>query len=262
MVKRDWRHDQPEACIDGCCGKLYAEYRHERIQDNIRDPYVQVSIKKHGYWISQAASIQRFPREFFYDELEYKNSGVDRLWIESAIRAIPSVSFENHLKLEKNRQKEGLLYDNTYQSKLNVHTLAMVNKVFYNKVMGNWLFSPGIKFRFYKKDRDQAVRFGEYYLMRIPIMMVKYVISPRTDFILGIQGIPGFEYTMKDYMQSENDFKQKTYSLQLQNRTVYFGYKIWASMGIRFEELKFDNTLRAFENYKSSTTFVEVLLGY
>jgi hypothetical protein len=243
-------------------GKLYAEYRHESIQDNIRDPYVQVSSQMHGFWISQAASIERFPREYFYDELEYKNSKVDRLWIESAIRAIPSLTIENHLKLERNNQIEGFLYDNTYQPKLGIHTVAMVNKVIYNRSFGNWSFSPGVKFRFFKKDRDQAVRFGEYYLLRIPIMMVKYAISPRTDLTLGMQGIPGIEFKMKDYMQSENNFDQKTYSLQLQNRTVYFGYNIWSAIGIRFSELTFSEKLRAFENYKSSTTFLEVMLGF
>ncbi|MDP2982262.1 MAG: hypothetical protein Q8O92_02895, partial [Candidatus Latescibacter sp.] len=63
-------------------------------------------------------------------------------------------------------------------------------------------------------------------------------------------------------IQSENNYKQKTYTLQLQNRTVYFGYNIWASAGIRFDEKQFDESLRAFENYKTSTTFVKFLLGY
>jgi hypothetical protein len=243
-------------------GKLYAEYRHERIQDNIQDLYVTVSTQKGTFYLSQAGTGARFPRSINYDELEYKNSTVDRIWIESAIRAIPSVSIENHLKLERNSQLEGLMYDNTYQPELGINTVAMLNKISYNKSFGNWSVSPGVKFRFYKKDREQAVRFGEYYLLRIPILMVNYVISPRTDLTLGMQGLPGIEFTMKDYMQSENNFQQKTYSLQLQNRTVYFGYNIWAAVGVRFDELKFDENFRAFENYKSSTTFVQVLLGY
>ena len=92
--------------------------------------------------------------------------------------------------------------------------------------------------------------------------MIKYVVSPRTDLTLGMQGVPGLEFTEKDYMQSENDFKQKTWTLQLQNRSVYFGYNIWASTGIRYDEKNFNETLRSFENYKSSTTFVNILLGY
>jgi hypothetical protein len=241
-------------------GKLYAEYSHERIQDNISDPYVQVSNQgvRQGF---QSTTFGWFSRDFFYDEREYKNSNVDRFWIDSAIRAIPSLTLENHLKLERNAQIEGLLYDNTYQPKQGIHTVAMVNKLFYTKSIGNWIFSPGIKLRFFKKDRDQAVRFGEYYLTRIPIMMIKYNISPRTDLTLGMQGIPGFEYSLKDYMQSENNFKEKIYSLQLQNRTVYFGYDIWAAVGIRYNELNFDEKLRAFEDYRTSTYFMQVNLS-
>ncbi|MFA6472160.1 MAG: hypothetical protein WCU00_08995 [Candidatus Latescibacterota bacterium] len=243
-------------------GKLYAEYHHERIQDSIRDPYVTVSTQKGSFYLSQAGTGARFPRSYNYDELEYKNSSVDRLWIESAIRAIPSITIENHLKLENNNQLEGVMYDNTYQSKLGIHTIAMLNKISYSKSFGNWSISPGVKLRFYKKDRGQAVRFGEYYLLRIPVLMINYVISPRTDLTLGMQGIPGIEFTSKDYMQSENNFKQKTYSLQLQNRTVYFGYNIWTALGVRFDEINFDEDLRAFENYKSSTTYMQVFLGY
>jgi hypothetical protein len=92
-------------------------------------------------------------------------------------------------------------------------------------------------------------------------MMVKYTISPRTDLTLGMQGLPGLEYSVKDYMQSENNFKEKIYSLQLQNRTVYYGYDIWSAVGIRYSQLKFDEDLRAFENYDSSTYFMEINLG-
>jgi hypothetical protein len=245
-------------------GKLYAEYRHERIEDNIRDAYVQVSNQMIGDYLNPGitATIGRFTRNIFYDELEYKNSTVDRIWIDSALRALPAVTIENHLKYERNSQNEGLMYDNTYQPKLDIHTFALVNKVSYTKSFGNWSIAPGAKFRFFKKDRGQAVRFGEYYLMEIPMLMIKYVISPRTDLTLGMQGIPKLEFNYKDYIQSENNYKQKTYALQLQNRTVYFGYNIWASTGIRFDEKEFDETLRAFENYKTSTLFVNFLLGY
>jgi hypothetical protein len=245
-------------------GKLYAEYRHERIQDNIRDAYVNVNNQpiNYGNLPGHGNTPQRFTRDIFYDELEYKNSSVDRLWIDSALRALPAVTIENHLKIERNSQFEGLLYDNTYQPWQDIHTLAMVNKVTFAKGFGDWMVSPGVKFRFYKKDRGRVVRFGDYYLERIPVLMIKYIISPRTDLTLGMQGVPRLEYTYTDYIEKENNYMQKTYALQLQNRTVYFGYNIWAAAGIRFDEMKFEEALREFENYKTSTLFVNFLLGY
>ena len=80
--------------------------------------------------------------------------------------------------------------------------------------------------------------------------------------MLGLQGLPGLEFTYKDYIRNMNDYSQKTYTLQLQNRTTYFGYQIWAATGIRFDQMEYEQDLRSFEDYKSSTTFVKIFLGY
>ncbi|MHB9027777.1 MAG: hypothetical protein ACYC9O_03300 [Candidatus Latescibacterota bacterium] len=245
-------------------GKVFAEYRRERIQDNIRDAYIQVGTNMSDDYLMPGitSTVGRFTREIYFDELEYQNSNVDRLFIDSRIRALPSVTLENHVKLERNSQQEGTMYNNVYQPSQDINTMAMVNKIVYTKSWGNWQFSPGIKFRFYKKDRSEAVRANEFYMYRIPMLMLKYIISPRTDIMFGMQGLPGMEFRYKDYVMDMNDFNQKTYTLQLQNRTTYFGYQIWAATGIRVDEKKFDQDLRSFEDFKSSTTFVKVFLGY
>lgn len=245
-------------------GKLYAEFRHEDIQDNVSDDYIQVSTKMRTDYLMMGitASLARFSRELFYDELEYRNSTVDRIFLDSKIRALPSLTLENHLKFERNHQIEGVCYDGVYQPDQDIGTVAMVNKIVYTKKIGNWQISPGIKYRFYKKDRSESVRANDFYLTRIPLVMFKYIISPRTDIMFGMQGLPGLEFNFKDYVQSMNDYNQKTYTLQLQNRTTYFGYQIWAATGIRVDELVYEDDLRSFEDYKSSTLFVKIFLGY
>jgi len=245
-------------------GKLYAEYRHERIQDDIRDQYIEVrtSMKENYLEPGITSTTGRFKRELFYDELEYKNSTVNRLWLDSKIRAVPSITLENHIKIEQNDQIEGVMYDMTYQPEETLTTIAMVNKVVYTKSFGNWTFSPGVKYRFYKKDRENVARPGDYYTTRIPLIMFKYRVSSRTDIMLGLQGFSGFEFDHKDFVQSENDFKQRTYMLQLQNRTTYFGYDIWASTGLQFDQIEYADATRDFENYKSSTTYVKIFLGW
>jgi hypothetical protein len=245
-------------------GKMYAEYRYEKIQDNIRDPYIQVSTKMKENYLEPGitSTTCRFTRELYYDELEYKNSTVNRIFLDSNIRAVPSIIMQNHVKFEKNDQIEGIMYDKTYQPKETITTFAMVNKVIYNKKFGNWTFSPGVKFRFYKKDRHDVARPGDYYVTRIPLIMLKYDISERTNIMLGLQGIPGFEFDYKDHVQSENDYQQKTYCLQIQNNSIYFGYNIWASTGIKYDEKNYSELTRKFENYKTSTLYVNVNLGW
>ena len=241
-------------------GTIYGEYRYERIQDDIPDKYfVKVPVKQVMYWGTDAPD--RGLR-LYDDRLEYKNSRVNRLYLESVIRALPVITLENHVKLERNRQIEGTLYDNTYQSGEVINTVAMSNKIIYTRKLGNWLLSPGYKFRLYKKDHSEIIYNGDYYTTYIPFMMVKYIISPRTDFILGIQGFPGFEFYDKDMHKSENSYKRKTMTLQLQNKTHYFGYEIWASTGLTIDEIEYSDETRAFENYKTSTMFVKVYLGW
>ena len=242
-------------------GKLYAEYRYENIQDNIRDKYIRVKISRKEYGNVWAGGKQ-FDRDLFFDELEYKNSKVQRLWLDSIIRALPSITLENHIKLESNNQVEEVMYDRSFQPHDVLNTYAIMNKIAYTKRFGNWVFSPGVKFRFYKKARSESLQPLDHYMMRMPLVMLKYIVSPRTDIALGMQGIPGFELDYNDYVQTHNDYKEKTYCLQIQNRTNYFGYNVWAAVGVNLEEMDYQESYRKVESYKSSGTFVKVFIGW
>ncbi|MBT4485268.1 MAG: hypothetical protein HOC71_16500 [Candidatus Latescibacteria bacterium] len=241
-------------------GQIYAEYRYEKIQDNIRDQYIQVkrSLAKQQY----SHHRKKFDRDLFYDELEYRNSNVHRLWIESTIRALPSITLENNVKIERNGQIEGIMYDNTFQPHDQLDTIALMNKIVFTKRWGNIIFSPGIKFRLYKKVRSESLQPLDHDLARIPLITVKYVISPRSDIMLGLQGIPGFQYSYSNYVQSQNDFRRRTYVLQFQNRTDYFGYNVWAAVGVDLDQVDYKEKYREFEEYQSSGTFVKIYLGW
>jgi len=245
-------------------GKLYAEYRYELISDNIRDPYVQVRTSgRRSFTLSgMRASIGRFKRDLYYDELEYRNSRVNRLFIDSVIRALPSVTIENHVKYERNSQVEGDMYDGTYQPNDVLGTLAMINKIVYTKRFGNFILSPGIKYRLYKKARSESLQPLRHYLMRIPMLTLKYIVSSSTNITLGMQGIPGYEFKLTDYVQPVNNYRQKSYIIQVENRTSYFGYNVWASLGASLDQLSFDEPYRQFEEYKSSATFVKIYFGW
>ena len=245
-------------------GKLYAEYRYEKIQDNIRDPYFQVETKMQENYLMPGVSstLGRFDRDLYYDELEYRNSTVNRLFLDSRIRAVPSITLENHIRYEHNDQIEGEMYDDTYQPHDVLSTTALINKIVYTKRFGNFVFSPGVKLRFYKKYRSESLQPLEHYLMRIPLLMITYIVSQNTDISLGFQGIPGFELDFADYVQTQNDYKQKTYTLQLQNKTGYFGYNIWGAVGMSYNQINYDEIYRQFEEYKSTTTFVKIFLGW
>jgi len=242
-------------------GKLFAEYRYERIQDNIQDKFVVVPTRI-KYSASYAGQYSRYQRFLYFDEVEYRNSRVQKFFLESRIRAVPSLTFENHVKYERNKQIEGTMYDNKFQPNDIVSTLAIVNKSAYSKQWGNWTFSPGIKFRLYKKNRSEALNPLDHYMMRIPLVYLKYRVSLKTNITLGMQGFNGFELLYKDYIQSHNDYKQINYILQIENRTDYWGFDVWSGFGFKLEELKYDQDYREFEEYKSSSFFVRIWMGY
>ncbi len=242
-------------------GKIYTEYRYEEIQDNIQDSFVVIPTRHH-IGAQLYLGVSRYNREFYYDEIEYRNSKVNKLFLDSRIRAIPSITIENHIKYERNRQIEGTMYDNIFQPGDILSTFAMVNKFVYIRQLGNWTFSPGVKFRLYKKSRSESINPFDHYLMRIPLVYIKYRISPETNITLGLQGFDGFEMLYRDYIQSHNDYKQVNYMLQIENRTNYFGFDVWGGFGFRLEEIKFDEDYRNFEEYKSFSFFVRVWIGY
>ncbi len=245
-------------------GNLYAEYRYHEIQDNFQDSFVIVPTLSRRAESStiHMGSYSKYSSEFYYDEREYRNSKANKLFVESRIRAIPSVTVENHIKYERNSQIEGTMYDNTFQPKDILTTFAMVNKCVYTKQWGNWTFSPGVKFRLYKKGLSKSLNPLDHYMMRIPIVYFKYQISPSTNITLGLQGFKGFELTYRDYIQSHNDHRQINYVLQIENRTSYFGFDIWGGFGVKLEKLMYEEEYRNFEEYKSSTFFVQMFLGY
>jgi len=241
-------------------GKLYAEYRYHEIQDNFQDSFVIVptSVRE----ASEGGTGSRYDRYFYYDEREYRNSKVNKFFVESRIRAIHSLTIENHIKYERNNQLEGSMYDNTFQPKDILATFAMVNKFVYTKQWGNWTFSPGVKFRLYKKGRSESLNPLDHYMMRIPIVYFKYRVSPKTNITLGFQGFKGFELQYKDYIQGHNDYRQVNYILQFENRTSYFGFDVWGGFGFKSEKRMFEEKYRNFEEYKTSTLFVSLWLGY
>ncbi|HDY88549.1 MAG TPA: hypothetical protein ENH82_10630 [bacterium] len=242
-------------------GKLFAEYRYERIQDNIQDKFIVVPTKS-TYRAGPGSQYSRYDRDLYFDEVEYRNSRVQKVFIDSKIRAIPALTLENHIRYERNKQLEGTMYDNTFQPKDIVSTLAMVNKFVYTKQLGNWTLSPGVKFRLFKKGRSESLNPLDHYLMRIPLVYLKYTISPKTNITLGLQGFKGFELQYIDYIQSHNDYKQINYILQVENRTNYFGFDVWGGFGFKLEEVMFDEEYREFEQYKSSSFFIQMWVGY
>ncbi|MFC1542200.1 hypothetical protein ACFL50_07115, partial [Candidatus Latescibacterota bacterium] len=161
-------------------GTLYGEYRYHRIKDNVQDLYlipVPIPIPEISGSSGKKAS---YEADAVYDEVEYRNSKVNKLFFESNIRTIPSVTVQSHVKYERNFRIEGTAYDNVYQAEDIINTLALSNKFVYTKQWGNFTFSPGYKLRLYKKGYRESLNPRKHYITQIPMIMLKYSVSPNT----------------------------------------------------------------------------------
>lgn len=243
-------------------GSFYLEYRYERIKDNIADAYLVGDESSVTGASDSYGRPARYTSLLHFDEIEYRNSSVNRIYADAKIRPVSAITIENHVRYEHNAQVEGEMYDSVYQPDNTINTLALVNKVAYTKQLGNFVFSPGIKFRLYKKQYETFENPRDHYLMTIPLVTFKYNVSPRTAITLGFQGFAGLETTYTDYVLDRNSYKQKNTLFVIENVSSYFGFDIQGSAGFQYEQVAFDETVRKFEEYKSSSLFIRVWLGY
>ena len=241
-------------------GRIFTEYRYNRVKDNIQDKYVVVPNRSKKI-LGTYGQLSRYYNDLYFDETEYRNSSVNKFFVETKMRPLPTVTVENHIKYERNFRLEGTAYDTVYQPEDIINTLAVSNKVVYIKQFGNFSVSPGLKYRFYKKGYRESLNPRIHYLEQIPILFLKYRVSARTNVTLGFQGMKGFETEFKDVIQSQNDYKQKNILLQVENRTDYFGFEVWGGFGFQIEEFKFNEIYREFENYKTTSLFVRMWVG-
>ncbi|MFC1542139.1 hypothetical protein ACFL50_06805, partial [Candidatus Latescibacterota bacterium] len=242
-------------------GRLFAEYRHNRIKDNIQDNYIIVPNRPKPIMGIYGFN-SRYAMDLYYDEIEYRNSSVNKLFFETKMRPLPSITVDNHLKYERNFRIEGTAYDGVYQAEDIINTFALSNKIVYTKQIGNFSISPGIKYRLYKKGYRESLNPRIHYTMQIPVLFLKYMVSARTNVTLGFQGLKGLESKFSDLIQSQNNYTQKNILLQIDNRTDYFGFEVWGGFGIQLEDFKYTEEYRIFENYKTSSLFVRLWLGF
>ncbi|MFC1552315.1 hypothetical protein ACFL6P_07080 [Candidatus Latescibacterota bacterium] len=242
-------------------GRLFAEYRYNRVKDNIQDSYI-IHPDRPKSLISTYGQASRYYNDIYFDETEYRNSSVNKLFFETIMRPINSVTAESHVKFERNFRIEGTAYDNVYQPEDIINTLAVSNKIVYTKQLGSFSISPGLKYRLYKKGYRESLNPRKHYTMQIPVLFLKYRVSARTNVTLGFQGIKGFETKFTDIIQTQNNYKQKNITLQIDNRTDYFGFQVWGGFGFQIEEFQFEEVYRGFENYKTSSIFVRMWLSF
>lgn len=254
-------------------GDFFANLTLKSVQDGIADDLSVYS----DTVMSMAEQLKAFPGagrgaklSFFRerirrDPLNYKNSLFARLFVDAKWTAVPHLTIHNKVKYEVNRQREGELYDHTYQKGDRITRLAMVHTVDYLwTVARNLSLFAGLKFRYLKEVRRST---GVPEVQRreiIPIVKLTYQLTDRTKFQIGLQGIGNLvPYTVRDLVHPEQDFRQRDTVLMVTNWSDYRGYVICVTGGIKHKVKTFDHPkVGETENERFTATFIKVILGF
>lgn len=240
-------------------GSLRAEYRYERVRDDIPDYYnlYEYEYTNDGFNNNPYKTLIN-P---VFDHLDYRNSKVNKFYLDMRMKPEPRLTVESFVRYEINDRIPGRMYDGTTQNGENITTTAVMGKAAYTENWKSFIFSAGYKSMLYKKDKSNQYLPEDYYSMLIPNIYMKYSISDKSSFVAGFQGFGSAKYLYKDYANHRNNFSRKDIVVEFQNRSDYYGFIINGSWGFKLTDNRYDDKLRAIENYKSSSFFVDIILG-
>ena len=248
-------------------GRLMVENTLKRVWDTVpdrvlissdfgRSPFGKTHLAGFGYQ-------QQFDLILIEDNLNYKNSWANRFYLETLLSPLKDLKMYHNFRYEFNWQQQGLLADGTHQRKNAIRTMSSVHRVDYTwrRHRSKLEIIPALKLLFLKRTQDIIdIPLADETTV-IPLFKANYYVTPRTTFRLGAQGLPFWNYSVKDHGNSWNSFEQNVYVLMMTNRSDYFGYEIVANAGVTFDRRTYDDSFRSADNTDVLAVFIQIVAG-
>ncbi len=246
-------------------GEWLVEDELKRVWDDVPDDVFS--------WTGAAATVdQRFLRSdegrfayfptFSLDQLNYRNSLVNRLYLSGILKWLPGCRIVTRLKLEHNRQYGGRLGDGSEQDVDRIRSLAWVQQADYTWRWGNLTLQPALKGLWLKRIQQLADRALDHTRTVVPLVMARYELSPATEVKAGLQGLPGWWFEETHIAEPRNSFKRRTTMVFLSNMSDYSGYKISTNLGVKQDRLEYADEFRFLESFDTTEIFVRLFMGY
>ena len=166
------------------------------------------------------------------------------------------------MRLRVNWQRGGQLHSGAFQRKRRLDLWNVVSRVHYSWHLGALHIQPQLKImslRLQDREADQFLR-DEYRI--IPILRLHYPVMQRTLLRLGLQGAGPLPYRLEDKAKPRRSFQQRTAFLTLTNLSSYFGYDLYAIVGLHQDEKKFEDPFQTVGKRNSWSFFVRGLIGF
>ena len=121
---------------------------------------------------------------------------------------------------------------------------------------------PQFKFlilRLEDREADQRLR-SEYRV--IPILRLRYPLLRRTTLQAGVQGLGPVPYKVEVRTDGRSSFEQRTAFVTLTNRSRYFGYDLYTTIGFKRDRQEYDDLFQRFRDRDEWSGFVRATIGF
>ena len=234
-----------------------------RVEDDIADEFAvqveQPQASRHNVPLVFVSQVQA-------DPLSYRDSYVNETYLEAELQPWSTLRWVNKWRLRLNWQQGG-----NRQRARRLDYWTLVQHLDYTVIWGKLTVRPQCKvllLHHVDQDADRLIT-GAYArrtlrseLSFIPILRVEYPLLRRTALRLGVQGWGPLPYIRHDRVRERNNLERRTAFATLANRSAYRGYDLHTIIGLKGDNMDYDDRLRRGEEYDTWSFFVRVLTGF
>ena len=231
-----YRIRQPTLGLSNDAG--YLEGRYERtweelgeIRLNHRVKWVQDDIRNTIYQFIETetlpSGLTRSSRYELEPDLLQRRDSVDNLThFEAELKTIPDLNIRNVASFNHIDLGGPLLDDPLTAAPGTITHFAMVNMADYTWHLERFTIMPQFKHVFQRSKFPERAIADRQTRWIIPILRIDCRIGPHTDLKTGVQGLPFLPEKSLDPTSPERDFRRRTYTAFLQNRSNHRGYDL------------------------------------
>ena len=242
------------------------DHESKSVKDDISNPYfrfllqegIEVELDRRNVNVG-ALSGSRYTQTFFSDELEARDSFINRGLFRAEYQPRERWNIEGRLRYELNHQNARRFASGNEQLEDDIDFYGAILRTDYSYRWGSLDLSPRFKamYRLWERSSEGGPFLES--LQVLPILRADYHFGSGSQLRLGVQGLPLLADRRKDFANAANDADLRSWTFMWFNETEYEGYRLGLELGILREEVDFDNPDRPDTRF--TRFFVRMLSG-
>jgi hypothetical protein len=248
-------------------GQLRMNFDTKKVKDDIADHTYVYTVPPDDIefinWINKTdgpPEEEGFRRPATPDPLQMRDSWVNTAFLTSKYQGFRDLQLENSALWYRNSQSDVDLVDGSgLLQEEDVHSrFAVVNKIARTWVRGALSITPKFKHRMIyakmKSEDEPRVSYNDF----IPIVMGQYNLTPKTNILAGVQGLPLIPFHHWDRVNKDISATQTDYMVMVRITADYFGIRD-NSFYMGYQRTRKDFTRAGRPDFKQGILFVELI---